>query len=115
VQRLSADGPIDMLASDPDRFFGRTTKVGGRQLADTVGAGKGFGVRGGPPAGRLDTAGNPLGPVFHPPCVGSLCSPTLLAPCPATPFASTQVLDVQVAGTLQATTERRGGGTSPGL
>lgn len=27
VQRLSADGPIDMLASDPDRFFGRTTKV----------------------------------------------------------------------------------------
>ena len=27
VQRLSADDPIDMLSSDPDRFFGRTTKV----------------------------------------------------------------------------------------
>jgi hypothetical protein len=27
VERLSADDPIDMLSSDPDRFFGRTTKA----------------------------------------------------------------------------------------
>ena len=27
VQRLSADAPIQMLSSDPDRFFGRTTKT----------------------------------------------------------------------------------------
>eukprot|EP00887_Chlorella_sp_A99_P007510 scaffold2.g7510.t1 len=27
VQRLSADAPIAMLSSDPDRFFGRTTKA----------------------------------------------------------------------------------------
>lgn len=29
VERLSADDPIGMLSSDPDRFFGRTAKVGG--------------------------------------------------------------------------------------
>ena len=29
VQRLSADEPIAMLSQDPERFFGRTTKVGG--------------------------------------------------------------------------------------
>ena len=28
VERLSADDPIAMLSSDPDRFFGRTTKAG---------------------------------------------------------------------------------------
>ena len=27
VQRLSADEPIAMLSQDPERFFGRTTKV----------------------------------------------------------------------------------------
>ena len=28
VERLSADEPVRMLSSDPDRFFGRTTRVG---------------------------------------------------------------------------------------
>ncbi len=28
VASLSADDPIAMLAANPDRFFGRTTKVG---------------------------------------------------------------------------------------
>ena len=27
VKSLSADGPIDLLAKNPDQFFGRTTKV----------------------------------------------------------------------------------------
>ena len=28
ITSLSADDPIDMLSHDPDKFFGRTTKVG---------------------------------------------------------------------------------------
>ncbi len=28
VTNLSADDPINMLAQNPDKFFGRTTKVG---------------------------------------------------------------------------------------
>ena len=27
VKSLSADGPINLLANNPDKFFGRTTKV----------------------------------------------------------------------------------------
>lgn len=36
VQRLSADDPIEMLSSDPDQFFGRTTKTLEVEVQGTV-------------------------------------------------------------------------------
>lgn len=109
-----------MLASNPDRFFNRTTTVGLGGCA-WVGCGRGYEglqVDAGPGMHVLILKSN-----FS--CAHSVAWPSRLQPklswlagCVsnmACPLIVPQSLDVRVEGQLQATVESRPGGTNIGL
>jgi hypothetical protein len=77
VERLSADDPIAMLSSDPDRFFGRTTKAG--QAARCIVCTAFAMLHSGPPAARARCCCSPslmclqLQRICSPPAACLLC------------------------------------------
>lgn len=88
VERLSADDTIDMLSSDPDRFFGRTTKVRGMVR-------RGSRVRAVCSGDRVQCSCRGWAIIAFYLCV--------------------QTLEVQVESAVQATTESRPSGPNTGL